>query len=211
MKHKTSQILYAYWNAVRGQRLAPRRFEIEPARIASILAETFILERFDVRTYQFRLAGTRLCDQFGHEFRGTNFLDGWGADDCLMLERKFADACERGGALVLTFEATSDDAHCVTYEALLLPLVHNGEMASRVLGAMSACDPPAWVGTERLTTKNLVRHETIWPGAKTSSQLHQQSLFAPSSQSACAIRIDRNRRRFLVLDGGRLKTDSDPN
>jgi hypothetical protein len=209
MKHKTSQILYAYWNEVRGLRRAPRRFEIEPGRIANILAETFILERLDVRTYQFRLAGTRLCDQFGHEFRGTNFLDGWSDDDCLTVEHNIAGACELGAALVLTFEATGDGAHCVTYEALLLPLLHNGEMASRVLGAMSACDPPAWVGTERLTSKNLLSHTTIWPDAEAGSKLHQQSLHAPSSHSTCAVRIERNRRSFLVLDGGRRKSDSD--
>ena len=77
MKQKTSQILYAYWNGVRGERMAPRRFEIEPARIATILPETFILERLDTDTFVYRLAGTRMCEQFGCEFRGANFLDGW--------------------------------------------------------------------------------------------------------------------------------------
>ena len=48
MQQRTNQILFAYWNDVRGERLAPRRFEIEPARIATILPETFILERLDV-------------------------------------------------------------------------------------------------------------------------------------------------------------------
>jgi hypothetical protein len=208
MKHKTSQILYAYWNEVRGQRRAPKRFEIDPARLASILAETFILERFDGGTYLFRLAGTRLCEQFGLEFRGKNFLDGWSGDDCLTLGHNIAGACEHGGALVLAFEATgAGRGHWVTYEALLLPLLHNGEMASRILGAMSACDPPAWVGNERLTIKNLLWHKIIWPDAATTGELHQQLLRTPP---VCAARIDRKSRSFLVFDGGRLKSDYDP-
>ena len=77
MRSKTSQILFNYWNDVRQNRLAPKRFEIEPSRIAPILSETFILERLDWDSYRFRLAGTRICDEFGVEFRGTDFLDGW--------------------------------------------------------------------------------------------------------------------------------------
>ena len=77
LKHKTSEALFSYWNKVRGNRTTPRRFEIEPGKIAAILPSTFILERIDAETYRFRLAGTHVCDMFGVELRGTNFLDGW--------------------------------------------------------------------------------------------------------------------------------------
>ena len=45
MKNRTSQILFAYWNEARQGRVAPRRLDIEPARIAGILSETMILEQ----------------------------------------------------------------------------------------------------------------------------------------------------------------------
>ena len=54
MKHKTSNILYSYWNKVRGDRVTPRRFEIEPAQIAAILPATFILERVDAERVYWR-------------------------------------------------------------------------------------------------------------------------------------------------------------
>ena len=47
MKQRTIQTLYAYWNELRAGRIAPRRLEIEPSRISSILPETFMLERTD--------------------------------------------------------------------------------------------------------------------------------------------------------------------
>ena len=106
MKQKTNQILFAYWNDVRGERLAPRRFEIEPARIASILPETFILERHDGDTFSFRLAGTKLCEQFGFEFRGSNFLDGWEPDDRLAIARQFMATTALGGISVLRVAAS---------------------------------------------------------------------------------------------------------
>ena len=81
MKQRTLHTLYGYWNEVRAGRLAPRRLEIEPSRIAGILSETFMLERVDAATYRYRLAGTRLCELFGSELRGTNFLDGWSEQD----------------------------------------------------------------------------------------------------------------------------------
>ena len=51
MKQRTLETLYGYWNEVRAGRLA-QRLEIEPSRIAAILAETFMLERIDARTYR---------------------------------------------------------------------------------------------------------------------------------------------------------------
>jgi hypothetical protein len=67
MKQRTVQTLYGYWNALRAGRIAPRRLEIEPSRIGSILSETFMLERTDPATCRYRLAGTRLCEIFGFE------------------------------------------------------------------------------------------------------------------------------------------------
>ena len=45
MQQKTTKVLYNYWNDVRDGRLAPRRFDIEPARISEVLPDTFMLER----------------------------------------------------------------------------------------------------------------------------------------------------------------------
>ncbi len=63
MQQPTSRQLYAYWDRVRNGRIAPKRFEIEPAKIAPLLPETFITEATGLRTYRFRLAGTKICEQ----------------------------------------------------------------------------------------------------------------------------------------------------
>ena len=44
MKHATSRMLFAYWDALRGERSSPERGAINPGAIRHILADTFILE-----------------------------------------------------------------------------------------------------------------------------------------------------------------------
>lgn len=210
MKQKTSQILYAYWNGVRGERMAPRRFEIEPARIATILPETFILERLDTDTFVYRLAGTRLCEQFGCEFRGTNFLDGWSEDDRHIIAQQLAQAAAQGGVVVLDVEAgVLDPARSrVTFEMTLMPLVHTSAQVSRLLGSCSAIDPPGWLGAERLTSKRLLAHHVVWPDGRPHALADKYRNQTPFIASLAGARVVKSERRsFRVLDGGLSKPE----
>jgi hypothetical protein len=210
MRQKTNQILFAYWNDVRGNRMAPRRFEIEPARIAAILPETFILERLDSEAYVFRLAGTRICEQFGTEFRSTNFLDDWIDPDRLTLARHFSTLAAQGAVMVLEVEAAADEYHRATFEMTLMPLVHTSNSVSRYLGAISAVSPPAWLGTERLWRKRLLGQEIVWPEGRphpVAERMREPPAIMPSLSGARLVRSER--RAFRVLDGGRGKPAGD--
>lgn len=212
MKQKTSQILYAYWNGVRGERMAPRRFEIEPARIASILPETFILERLDSDTYIHRLAGTRMCEQFGFEFRGSNFLDSWTDEDRHILAQQFAQASMQGGVLILDFDAGPLDQTRprVAFEMALMPLVHTSTTVTRLLGACSVIEPPIWLGSEELVTRRLLAHHVVWPDGRPhaiADRYRNQTPFLASLAGARLVKSDR--RSFRVLDGGLAKSDKD--
>src|SRR5215204_4458470 len=44
MKHATTRMIFGYWDALRGERSAPERGEIEPGEIRHVLADTFVLE-----------------------------------------------------------------------------------------------------------------------------------------------------------------------
>jgi hypothetical protein len=241
MKQRTSQLLFAYWNEVRAGRIAPRRFEIEPSRIGSILSETFILERVSTvecsgptrfppnsnpplkPVYRYRLAGTKLCEHFGDDFRGRDFLDGWDLDDRATLEQALTGMSERGGVSVVTFEAgTNSSAGKSTgkpsagratsphkrliFEAIMLPLVHTSDSLDRFLGCMSPLDEPAWLGSERLTEKSLLRCELIWPDGRpfpVVERSRQQTPFLAEIRNARLVRSDR--RQFRVYDGGLSK------
>jgi hypothetical protein len=61
MQQATTKKLYAYRNAIRNGRIAPKRFEVDPSKISELLRETFIVECSGVSAYRFRLAGIEVC------------------------------------------------------------------------------------------------------------------------------------------------------
>ncbi len=215
MRHKTSETLFAYWNGVRGAHLAPRRFDIEPAKIAGILSSTFMLERLDPATYRYRLAGTSVCSMFGVELRGTNFLDGWPPEDRLSLMRRLSVLSGRGAAELIHLEAAPPGRASVPFELLLLPLRHTGESLDRVLGSFVALDCPGWLGHAPLTTKRLIANEFIWPtgspgGVADARPLPARPTHAPLALSPRGGRIVRSeRRQFRVFDGGLRRPTED--
>jgi hypothetical protein len=204
MKQRTLFTLYSYWNEVRAGRLAPRRLEIEPSRIASILAETFMLERVDQATYPYRLAGTRLCELLGKELRGTNFLDGWSEQDRPALERLLASVCDQGAVVTLTVDSGIDARHRVELETILLPLLHAGRTVGRIIGATSTASVPHWLHGDVALTHRLVRHELVWPDGRPHSVIERSGNQAPFLAEPANTRMaNALRRQFRVLEGGR--------
>jgi hypothetical protein len=204
MKQTTIQTLYAYWDSVRAGRIAPRRLDIEPAGIATILAETFMLE-CEEGDYRYRLAGSRLCELFGYELRGSSFLAGWSKDDLALVERQLAVICSEGAAAHLAIEAGGDARQRIELEVLLLPLLHTGDRIGRVIGAMSATSQPQWPDKGRLVTRRLLRHELIRPERLSANRLalegHRRAPL-PLELSAPRV-VHGDGRQFRVLDGGR--------
>jgi hypothetical protein len=160
MQQPTSRQLYAYWDRVRNGRVAPRRFEIEPAKIAALLPETFIAEGVGLLGHRFRLAGTRICEQFGRELRGADLLSLWeGADRDAVDSLLRADAAVGYGR----FKAYTHTNRQANFEFVLLPLIHTGEAINRILGAITAIEPPFWLGAEPLLRQEIVELNTHWP------------------------------------------------
>jgi hypothetical protein len=215
MIHKTSKVLFSYWNSVRRDRMAPQRFEIDPARISAILPNTFILERLDAETFRFRLAGTRICDIFGSELRGTNFLDGWQTIDRLPLLRVLSTLVREGAAGLVHLEVGAVAEKPIPCEVLLLPLRHTREAVDRVLGSFSPLEEPAWLGVKPVSTKRVSANEIVWPTRDPLPTLSRapEPMVTPSIVPSIGPRTARivrsERRQFSVFDGGRGRTDGD--
>jgi hypothetical protein len=207
MRERTSRVLYAYWNEVRGDRLAPRRFDIEPARISEILSETFILEIEDGAT-RFRLAGSRITENLGLELRGVAITELWSDDDRSRLGPVLSAVVEQGGVGLIRFTAKSSEPspetpHKTGFEMLLLPLVHTGGRVTRILGAISNSSPPHWLGSVALPLRQIDEASTIWPDGRPFAVVEaadRQAPFRPAYAAARIVRFDR--RQFRVFDGG---------
>lgn len=203
MKHPVSERLYSYWNSMRGERLAPKRFEIEPSQIANILPDTFILERVNPESARFRLAGTRICEAFAAEFRGLNLFDLFTLADKITLQREFSVIARQGAVGVFEIEGRSQSGRKVDFELVVAPLMHTREVIDRYLGSIAPIDPPDWLGSEMIPERRLVSHALIWPDGRPhtlTDAMVRQSPFMPHVRGARLVRIDR--RQFRVYDGG---------
>ncbi len=194
MQQPTSRQLYAYWDRVRNGRVAPRRFEIEPAKIAALLPETFIAEGVGPLGHRFRLAGTRICEQFGRELRGADLLSLWEEADrdavAALLRSVLADAAVGYGR----FKAYTHTNRQANFEFVLLPLIHTGEAINRTLGAITAIEPPFWLGAEPLLRQEIVEVNVHWP----------DGVPAFMARGGAEI-ISLARQRFRLLEGGLRK------
>ena len=81
MKHQATRELFAYWNALRGERTAPQRCEIDPSAIRNVLADTFMLDVDVAQRFPVRLAGTRVSGLFDADQKGESFLSLWRAEE----------------------------------------------------------------------------------------------------------------------------------
>jgi hypothetical protein len=200
MQQSTSRQLYAYWDRVRNGRIAPKRFEIEPAKIAPLLPETFIAEATSLRTYRFRLAGTKICEQFGRELRGADLMGLWGPKDrdafASLLRTVFVDAAV--GQIL--FHAYTETHRQAKFELVLMPLTHTSETINRVLGAVSAIEPPFWLGSAPLTHQEIIEIRLHWPDGGPAAPSVPVSAAQPSTSAAEVVRLVR--QRFRVYDGG---------
>lgn len=201
MKQRSPNTLYDYWNALRAGRIAPTRLEIEPARIAGILSETFMLERVNAVDYPYRLAGTRLCELFGSELRASNFLTGWQEPDQALLAHQLTLVCAHGAVLALEIEAKASARHVLEFEAILLPLLHAGNAIGRIIGAMSLTSPMPMLGAEPPLLRRLIKHQVIWPDGRPGPVLERSGATAPLRTAAAPQRLGRPRLR--LLEGGR--------
>jgi len=209
MKHSTSQGLYTYWNTVRGGRLAPRRYEIEPGQIAAYLSETMILENPLSDGCRVRVAGTQICDWLGDTIRGHCFFEMWDDSDRMVLEDNVGTIARHGGVGCFTVEGRCEtSSETSRFEMLLLPLTHLGKDIERILGSISLLHAPSWLNEQFPTRLTLTHNEIIWPDGRPHAFLHREHFREVPVVKAGQHGIRRARlvrasdRSFLVYDGG---------
>lgn len=137
MQTKAATALYDYWTRQRGERAVPLRSAIEPADIAAILPDVFILEAGRLHAPRFRLAGTRFCAQFGRELKGGDFDVLFAADQRSRIARIAENVMTQSAPALLDVQLVDGMLETTAAEMLLLPLVTRGRTADRIIGAFA--------------------------------------------------------------------------
>lgn len=163
MQKASTKALFDYWNALRGSRSAPDRRDIDPTRIRSALANTFILELNEENEFDFRLAGSHLCSAYSRELKGRSFTRLWHERDRDAMDTLMRAVTEDHAVALVTFQGTTAVHTNVGIETILLPLRHNGGTHHRMLGAMTALDEPYWFGVQPVMEQRITGLRLIWP------------------------------------------------
>jgi hypothetical protein len=217
MQKQSTKALYDYWNALRGSRSAPDRRDIDPTRIRTALASTFILELNDAREFDFRLAGSHLCAAYARELKGRSFTRLWHPRDRDAMETLVRAVTEDHAVALITFQGMTAIHTRLSMETILLPVRHNGSTQTRLLGAMTALDEPYWFGAQPIVEQRITGLRLIWPDDKSladmardiAASVPQEMLFARGNAAAepmAATIYGRQARRYAhlaVIDGGR--------
>jgi hypothetical protein len=204
MQNTTSQVLFKYWNDIRGTRMAPRRFEVEPARFSAILPETFVVECEAGEGHKFRLAGTRVTEKLGFELRGRDFSALFDTEHHPEIKPFLDHVTQQGGVGVIVAEMPTEGGRKARFELIVLPLIHTEDRITRLLGAISTCNHEPWLGSEPIKPGRILSREIIWPDGRPHAVNERMMQANPFKQDFTLSRIVRARRRmFRVYDGGR--------
>ena len=211
MKQDGSIALFQYWNRLRNGRPAPRRTEIEPADIKSLLADTFILEKDTRGEAIFRLAGTRLCATYGRELKGYAFPLIWARRDQRIVSRLAHSAFEDNSVVVVTYEGMSKSGRTNAFEMLVLPL-EGGLGSPRSLGAITPMEKPYWLGADpivegRIDTLRVVDpdREPVFLGNRPAMQVPPIAPAELQFVRGGGDMLDEGRRvrHLVVFEGGK--------
>jgi len=129
----------AYWDALRGRRLVPRRSEVDPRGIESALEYAFILEQVAPGIGRLRIAGGHLGDLLGMEVRGmplSAFFQPEARDD---LAHCLAQVCSGPVTARLSLLAeTGIGKPPLEARLLLLPMRGENGGINRILGCLDS-------------------------------------------------------------------------
>lgn len=210
MNQNGSIALFQYWNRLRDGRPAPKRAEVEPADIKSLLADTFILEKDTRGEAVFRLAGTRLCSVYGRELKGFSFPSLWREKDQRLVARLIHGVFQQKSVVVITYEGFSRNGRSNKFELLALPL-DGGVENPRCLGVISATEKPFWLGADPIADALIDSIRIVDADKEPMFLKNRPAIGVPSlvpsdlgvPETISALGRVRRIRHLVVLDGGR--------
>ena len=118
----------AYWEALRGNRVVPRRSDIDPRGIEHALENAFIVERIAPGIARLRIAGAHLTEVMGMEVRGMPLSTFFTPDARAQVAQVLEEVCQSPATAQLRFAAPESVGRpALEGRMVLLPLKRNGD------------------------------------------------------------------------------------
>jgi hypothetical protein len=161
MKHKNSHLLVGYWSRLRRGRAVPDQTDIDPRAIKRMLPYVFILDVSDVSRPGYRLAGTGLCQRFGYELKGTDFLAGFDPQSRSAVVDALRQALRTKQPVSLSSIGASADCGMVELETVLAPISFSTERATRFIGLTQVLSDTVQLGGRPIDVQRLIATQTV--------------------------------------------------
>ncbi len=161
MKHRNSHFAVGYWSLIRHGRKTPDQSDIDPKALRRLLPFVFLLDARQ-SSFTYRLAGTTLCERYGGELRGKDFLSIWDPDSRARLSKLLPQALAESSPLCLNSLGATEDCRMVEIETVLLPVTFGSHAPERFLGVAQVLTDVApllgrHISFERLVHASLIR------------------------------------------------------
>jgi len=161
MKHRNSHLLVGYWSRLRKGRDVPDQTDIDPRSIKRMLSHVFILEASNSAHPVYRLAGTSLCERYGAELKGTNFLSHWDGQSRNALAALMRQSLATRQPICLSSIASTADCGMVELETILAPVSFGEDGPTRFLGLVQVLSDISALGGRAIAFERLVASHIV--------------------------------------------------
>src|SRR5262249_11600280 len=213
MKHRNSHFAVGYWSRIRNGRDTPGQADIHPRALKRLLPFVFLLETRG-GTFTYRLAGTTLCERYGGELRGRDFLHPWDTDSRKRLTELLERSLKARLPVCLSSVGATNDCRVIEIETVLMPVTFGANHPERFLGVAQILSDISPLGGrpinfERLVTSKLIyedepfSHTPRPPSSHDGGRPHSKAphLRLVSSRGGTTVQRDR-----MLLNGDPLAT-----
>jgi hypothetical protein len=197
--HPTSRQLLRTWERIRAERDAPMRSEMTIRDLAAIVPWTCVLNR-DVHnmSYQFRLAGSAVCDVWGRQLTGTEAFSDWSTFDRETMVRALDTVVGMKQPCVGRFLAHSYGGREIGFEFAAVPVISANGTHIHALATFAPFKRFGVTNADPLVEFQVRRIRILW-----SDQIPGQPASVPASSSADVRRLNTSFLR--VIDGGKSR------
>lgn len=161
MKHRNSHLLVGYWSRLRKGRDVPDQTDIDPRSIKRMLSHVFILEASNAAHPIYRLAGTSLCERYGAELKGTNFLSHWDGQSRSTLAALMRQSLATRQPVCLSSIASTADCGMVELETVLAPVSFGEDGPTRFVGLVQVLSDLSALGGRAIAFERLVASHVV--------------------------------------------------
>lgn len=189
--HPSSRALFRFWEAMRAERPAPSRDELDLKRIRPLVPQLFIAEyAAKASVFRWRLAGTGICELHRRELTGTDMFSGWDSFEIDVMSRFLTATITTRQPAVLRVRLHTNTDQIIGAEIMAFPMMASDGFTTHIFGGVFPFRQPDLLDYASLTRFELSAARSVWT----------ENLPVAPREIASAAPIRRN---FHVISGGR--------